>query len=138
MIRSKQLAIDSEGHFDVVNITNPVREFVNSTGVKQGQLLIFYKHTTGAIWIAEHEPGIIADLKAMFDRTIPQTHSYFHHLRAVDFNGHAHIRSALMNVSVTIPILDGELALGTYQEILVVDDQTDPASRHVVLQVVGE
>ncbi len=138
MIHSKQLVLDLEGHFDVINITDKVREFIASTGVRNGQVLVFYRHTTGALWIAEHEPGIIADLKAMFDRTVPTTIEYFHHLRAVDFNGHAHIRSALMNVSVTVPIVNGEMALGTFQEILVLDDQTDPAARYVVLQVSGE
>ncbi len=138
MIQTKQLDVDTSGNFSVVNITEQVREFVRSTGVRQGQVLVFYKHTTGAVLVGEHEPGIIADLQAILERISPVNHPYLHHLRAVDFNGHAHLRSALLTVTVTIPILNGDLLLGTYQDILVIDDQTDPAARQVVLQVMGE
>ncbi len=138
MIHTTQLNIDSSGNFSVVNITEQVRQFVQSTGVTHGQILVFYKHTTGAVMIGEHEPGIIADLQAALERISPVNYPYLHHLRAVDFNGHAHIRSALLTVTVNIPIMNGDLMLGTYQDILVIDDQTDPAARHVVLQVIGE
>lgn len=138
MICTKQIDLDTSGNFSVVNITEQAREFVRSTGIKHGQLLAFYRHTTGAIVIGEHEPGIIADLEDLFERIAPRNHIYKHHLRSVDFNGHAHVRSALMTVAVTVPILDGELLLGTYQDILVIDDQIEPAERRVVLQAVGE
>lgn len=138
MIATKQIELDSRGYFSVTNITDRVREFALSTGVKQGQVLVFYRHTTGAVIIGEHEPGIIADIQEMFERVAPMTHKYFHHLRDVDFNGHAHVRSALMATNVVVPIADGQLLLGTYQEILVIDDQTDPAPRFVVIQVSGE
>lgn len=136
-IYSTNLDLDTEGNFSVVNITEPVRAFVESTGVSQGQVVVFYKHTTGAVLVAEHEAGIIADMQDMFERISPVDYSYLHHLKAVDFNGHAHMRSALLTVSITIPIIDGAMALGTYQEILVLDDQSDPANRQVVLQVMG-
>lgn len=138
MIATTQLELDSHGHFSVTNITDQVREFVISTGVTQGQVLVFYKHTTGAVIIGEHEPGIIADIQAMFERVAPVRGEYIHHLRDVDFNGHAHVRSALMTGNVVIPIADSQMLLGTYQEILVIDDQTDPAPRYVVIQVSGE
>jgi secondary thiamine-phosphate synthase enzyme len=138
MIQTKQLDVDTSGNFSVVNITEQVREFVQSTGLMHGQVLIFYKHTTGAVMIGEHEPGIIADLQAMLERISPVNYPYLHHLRGVDFNGHAHLRSALLTVSVTVPIVNGDLLLGMYQDILVIDDQTDPAARQVVLQVTGE
>lgn len=138
MIHTQQIDIDASGNFSVVNITEQVRAFVQSTGVTHGQALVFYKHTTGAVLIGEHEPGIIADLQAMFERICPVNQPYLHHLRAVDFNGHAHLRSALLTVTVNIPIMNGDLMLGTYQDILVIDDQTDPAARTVILQVMGE
>ncbi len=138
MIRTTQLDIDSSGNFTVVNITDSVRDFVTSTGIVEGQVVVFYKHTTGAVLIAEHEAGIIADLQDMLERVSPVSYAYLHHLKRVDFNGHAHLRSALLTVTVTIPILNSEMLLGTYQDILVIDDQTDPAPRRVVLQVIGE
>jgi len=138
VIYTKQLELDTGGNFAVVNITDQVRDYVRSTEVQHGQVLVYYRHTTGAVIVGEHEPGIIADLMEMFERIAPIVHEYKHHIRAVDFNGHAHVRSALMTINVIVPILDGELLLGTYQEILVIDDQTDPAPRYVVLQVSGE
>jgi secondary thiamine-phosphate synthase enzyme len=138
MIQTTVLDIDADGNFSVVNITERVRDFVRSTGVKHGQVLVFYKHTTGAVLLGEHESGIIADLQDMFERIAPSDGTYLHHLKGVDFNGYAHLRSALLTVTVNIPILDGDLILGTYQEILVIDDQSDPANRQVILQVMGE
>lgn len=138
MIHTTQLDLDTSGNFSVVNITEQVREFVRSTGVIHGQVLVFYKHTTGAVMIAEHEAGIIADLQAMFERICPVDQHYFHHLKAVDFNGYAHMRSALLTVTVNIPVMNGDLLLGTYQEILVLDDQSDPAPRQVIVQIIGE
>ena len=138
MIHTKQLELDSGGSFSVTNITDQVREFVRTTGIKHGQALVYYRHTTGGVWIAEHEPGIIADLEALFERLAPKSGEYLHHMRSVDFNGHAHLRSALLSISATIPILEGELQLGTYQEVLILDDQVEPAARYVILQVTGE
>jgi len=138
MFYTKQIVLDTAGNFSVVNVTDQVRDFVASTGVKHGQVLVFYKHTTGAVIIGEHEAGIIADLQDMFEKITPVLHDYKHHLKEVDFNGHAHMRSALMTINVTIPILEGKLLLGTHQEILVIDDQTEPAPRHLVIQVIGE
>jgi secondary thiamine-phosphate synthase enzyme len=138
MIITRQIELDSRGFFFVTNITEQVRDFVHSSGVQHGQVLVFYQHTTGAVIIGEHEPGIIADIQAMFEQIAPVARNYYHHLRAVDFNGHAHVRSALMTVQVVIPIIEGNLFLGTYQDILVIDDQTEPAPRYVVFQVSGE
>lgn len=138
LIRTKTLDIDSSGNFTVINITEQVREFVISTGVAEGQVLVFYKHTTGAVLVAEHESGIIADLQDVLERISPVNYEYVHHFKGLDANGFAHVRSALLTVSVTIPILNHDMLLGTYQEILVIDDQTEAAPRQVVLQVIGE
>jgi secondary thiamine-phosphate synthase enzyme len=138
MYYTTQLDLDTAGHFSVVNVTEKVREFLKSTGVQHGQVLVFYKHTTGAVLVAEHEAGIIADLQDMFERVAPVSHTYKHHLKEVDFNGHAHVRSALMTISVTIPVQNGDLLLGYHQEILVIDDQTEISPRQLAVQVSGE
>jgi secondary thiamine-phosphate synthase enzyme len=74
----------------------------------------------------------------MFERITPSDYPYKHHIRAVDFNGHAHLRAALMPTSVTVPVIQGKLALGTHQEILVIDDQIDQEPRYLILQIMGE
>jgi secondary thiamine-phosphate synthase enzyme len=138
VIISKQLKLHSDGRFNVLNITDQVRDFLTSTGLKHGQVCLFFQHTTGAVIIGEHEPGIIADLEDMLERVTPTEYPYLHHIRAVDFNGHAHLRAAILPTSVTIPFIEGRLALGTYQEVLVIDDQVDQEPRYLVLQAIGE
>src|SRR4030042_2393293 len=129
MVFSKQITLQSDGHFNVIIVTDQVREFIQSTGIREGQVLIFFRHTTGAVIINEFEAGIVADLQAMFENISPTVYEYKHHIREVDFNGHAHLRSILMQSSVSIPILDGEMTLGEFQEILVIDDQVDRDAR---------
>jgi secondary thiamine-phosphate synthase enzyme len=138
MIIAKQIELLSDGHFNVLNITDQVADFVQDSGIQNGQVLVFFQHTTGAVIVGEHETGIVADLEDMFERIIPTNYPFKHHIRAVDFNGHAHLRAALMPTSVTIPVINGKLALGTYQEILVIDDQIDQEPRYLILQVMGE
>lgn len=138
MIKSTILEVYPGAGFTVQNITHLVRDFVHSTGVQQGTLVVFYKHTTGSLVIGEHEAGIIADLERTLEAIAPTNGNYFHHLREVDFNGYAHIRAALMPTSLSIPIIGGGLVLGTHQEIQVVDSQPEELPRFVVLQVTGE
>ena len=138
MIIAKQIELLSDGHFNVLNITDQVADFVQDSGIQNGQVLVFFQHTTGAVIVGEHETGIVADLEDLFERIIPTNYPFKHHIRRVDFNGHAHLRAALMPTSVTIPVVQGKLALGTYQEILVIDDQIDQEPRYLILQVMGE
>jgi secondary thiamine-phosphate synthase enzyme len=138
MVVSKQIKLQSDGGFNVINITDQVAEFVRSAGIYEGQLCVYFQHTTGAVIIGEHEPGIIADFQDMLERITPTYYPYKHHIRAYDFNGHAHLRAALMQTSVTIPVMNGKMTLGTYQEILVIDDQVDQEPRYLILQVLGE
>jgi secondary thiamine-phosphate synthase enzyme len=122
----------------VQNITHLINEFVESTGVQEGQLVVFYKHTTGSVIIGEHEVGVVADLERVLEMITPSDGKYLHHQREVDFNGYAHIRAAILPISLTIPILAGRLTLGTHQEVQVVDNQPEELPRFVVLQVIGE
>lgn len=137
-IYSKQIKLLSDGRFNVIPITDEVAEFVAGTGIRDGQVTAFFQHTTGAVIIDEYEPGILADLEDLFERLAPVDYPYKHHLREYDFNGYAHVRIALLQAGVTIPIVHGKMALGTHQEILVIDDQVDQEPRYLVLQVMGE
>ncbi len=138
MFQIKLLEVCPGAGFAIQNITHMVASFVESSGVKQGQLIIFYKHTTGSVIIGEHESGIITDLEHVLELISPEAGEYLHHQREVDYNGWAHIRAAIMPTSITIPISDGEMVLGTHQEILVVDNQPEELPRYVFLQVQGE
>jgi secondary thiamine-phosphate synthase enzyme len=138
MIYTQTLSIVSEGNFDTLNITSRVQTVVDASGVKEGQVLIFYLHTTGALLAVEHEIGTIVDLENLLEKLAPVDGDYYHHRRGYDQNGAAHLRTALMNVSLTIPVLGGQLTLGTYQEILMVDMDVGIKSRQIVVQVIGE
>lgn len=137
-IKTTTLEIYPGPGFAVQNITHLINEFVESTGVQEGQLVVFYKHTTGSVIIGEHEVGVVADLERVLETITPSDGKYLHHVREVDFNGYAHIRAAILPISLTIPILNGRLTLGTHQEIQVVDNQPEELPRFVVLQVIGE
>lgn len=136
-ILTKTLEITPGAGFSVQNITHLVNEFVDETQVREGQLTAFYKHTTGSIFIGEHESGIIADIEKALETIAPADETYLHHRRELDFNGSAHVRAALMPTSVVIPIHEGSLVLGTHQEIMVANGQPESLPRYVVLQVMG-
>jgi secondary thiamine-phosphate synthase enzyme len=138
MIKTKLLEVYPGKGFAVQNITHLVDAFVDSSGINQGHIIIFYKHTTGSVIIGEHESGIIADLEHALEIISPESGDYYHHQREVDFNGWAHIRAAIMPTSVTIPIMDQKMVLGTHQEILIIDNQPEELPRFVFLQVQGE
>jgi secondary thiamine-phosphate synthase enzyme len=119
-------------------LTDRVAEFVGQTGIRNGQVLVHFMHTTGAIIINEYDVGILTDMLDMFERLAPTDYPYKHHRREVDYNGHAHLRLALMQPNVTVPLVNGRLGLGTYQDILVIDDQVEQSPRYVIVQVMGE
>jgi secondary thiamine-phosphate synthase enzyme len=138
MVQTQMITLDSDGGFATINVTDPLRELLAASGIRAGLATVYYQHTTGGVLVTEQEAGVLADLEDVLQELIPVERDYRHHLRAVDFNGHAHIRAALFGPSVTIPVADGQLLLGRYQEILVLDMQTERAPRSVVLQILGE
>lgn len=139
-IKTTTLEIYPGEGYAVQNITHLVNAFVAEAGVREGQLVVFYKHTTGSVIIGEHEAGVVADLERALEVLAPQDGKYVHHLRGVDDinNGYAHVRTAFMPTSLVIPIYEGHLVLGTHQEIQVVDSHPEELPRFVVLQVTGE
>jgi len=137
-IFTKSLTLVLEGNFCVANITEQVRSVVQGSGIQAGIALVFYPHTTGAVTLVEHEAGIIVDLEDVLEKVAPTGHDYKHHMRGYDTNGAAHVRTALLTTSVTVPIIDSDLLLGTYQEILAINMDPDAPTRTVVVQVMGE
>jgi secondary thiamine-phosphate synthase enzyme len=135
---TKVLEINPGPGFSLQDITNLVVEFVTSADVKEGQLVAFFKHTTGSIFVGEHETGIVADIEKALETLAPMNGEYLHHRREWDFNGSAHVRAAFMPTSIVIPIHEGSMVLGTHQEIMVTNGQPEELLRYVVLQVMGE
>ena len=138
MIHTEKLSFVSAGSFFSLNITDQVRSIVKDAAVREGSVLIYYRHTTGAVLLVEHEAGMLVDLEDLLEEIAPVAYDYKHHLRGFDTNGAAHVRTALLSVSATVPVLNGDLLLGAYQEIIVIDFDPGEKTRTVVVQVNGE
>jgi secondary thiamine-phosphate synthase enzyme len=134
---SKIIQISGDRTISMQSITHLVKEFLENSEIRNGLLTVYYKHTTGAVIIGEYEAGIVADLQDALESMAPSDAHYHHHLREVDFNGYAHIRSAFTPTSVTIPVIDSNLTLGTHQEIIVIDNQPEALPRFVLLHIMG-
>ena len=132
-----RLAMKGETH--VENITSQVQKALESTGLMAGIVTVFIKHTTASVMIIEDEPGIRADTKSFWDRLIPADSTLQHNTRnAREDNGHSHLRGQLQGPSIVIPFVERALALGTWQQIVVVDFDTRARTRELIVQVLGE
>ena len=138
-VKSIPLRVEMKGATQVENVTAQVRKALAGTGLRAGIVTVLIKHTTASVMIIEDEPGIRADTKTVWDRLVPADPAWQHNVRnAGEDNGHSHLRGQLQGQSVTIPFNDGDLTLGTWQQIVVVDFDTRARTRELVIQVVGE
>jgi secondary thiamine-phosphate synthase enzyme len=134
-VRTKELRFSTRGDSDVVDITADVQRAVEDAGVAEGQALAFVRGSTAAISTMEFEPGGVHDLRAMLERLIPTRGDYEHNRLNHDSNSHAHQRATVVGASEAVPILDGRLALGTWQQLVLIDFDDRPRERTVVVQV---
>lgn len=136
MTKTEKLQIDSRGNNDVINITDPVAAAVRKTDVKNGVVTVFAVGSTAGITTTEYEPGLVNyDLEVAFEKIAPKNAQYEHEQTWHDDNGHAHVRASLLGPSITIPIIDGRLTLGTWQQIILVDFDTRPRTRNIICQI---
>ena len=138
MVRSDTIAISTKGQGDAHDLTQRIADVVTQTGLQAGIVTAFVVGSTAAMTTIEFEPGAVADLNRLFDQLAPRAADYRHHLRWGDDNGSSHVRAALLGPSLTIPIVGGALALGTWQQIMLIEFDTRPRKREVVVQMVGE
>jgi secondary thiamine-phosphate synthase enzyme len=138
MIRTYEIARRTTGETDILDITDEVADRVAESGVRQGQVLVFTPGSTAAITTIEYESGVVRDLKEAIDRLAPRELHYHHDARWGDGNGYSHVRSALIGGSFTVPVVDGRLVLGTWQQIVLLDFDNHGRQRRVVVQVSGE
>jgi len=138
MIMNKRIEFRTQGNGQILDITQQVKHQVQGTGLNDGIVILFTPSSTSALTTIEYEPGAVHDLQQLFDRFAPVDLEYQHNLRWGDGNGYAHVRHALMGPSLSIPIVDGQLTLGTWQQIVYIDFDNRARSRSVVIQVLGE
>jgi secondary thiamine-phosphate synthase enzyme len=136
-VHSGQLRFSTEGDGDVIDLTAGVVSLVASSGIEDGVAAVFVPGSTAAITAMEHEPGGVHDLRAALERLIPADLEYEHNRLNHDTNSHAHIKAAIVGPSETFPVHGGRLALGTWQQIVLIDFDDRPRQRSVTVQVLG-
>jgi secondary thiamine-phosphate synthase enzyme len=136
-VHSGLLRMQTAGDGAVVDLTEGVRSIVARSGVEAGVAVVFAVGATVGVTTIEYEPGAIADLQALLDRLVPPVGEYEHNALNQDTNAHSHLRAALVGPSETIPIVGGELGLGTWQQIVLLDFDDRPRERIVSVQVVS-
>ncbi|MEW5818611.1 MAG: secondary thiamine-phosphate synthase enzyme YjbQ [Cyanobacteriota bacterium] len=132
---TKNFQILTKGYTDIVNITKHVSSIVASSNIKDGAVLVFIGGSTAGITTLEFEPGLLEDLPDAFERIAPSHINYKHDETWGDGNGMAHVRSALVGCSKMVPIVNGALMLGTWQQIVLIDFDNRPRNRNVVVQL---
>ncbi len=130
--------VQTNGFNDIINLTPQIQQFVRQNNLKEGQLLIFINGSTAAISTVEYEPGLLKDIPEMMEKIAPMNRRYHHDDTWHDGNGYAHLRSTLTGTSLTVPVIDGQLILGTWQQIILMDFDNTKRKRRVILQFVGE
>jgi secondary thiamine-phosphate synthase enzyme len=137
-IITEQFTVNSRGNCDIIDITDYVNKFVQKNKFSNGNASVFSVGSTASISTIEYEPGLKKDLSEILDKLIPSGVRYNHDDTWGDHNGHAHLRSTIIGCSQIIPFQDGELLLGTWQQIVLIDFDDRPRVRKVVVQLIGE
>ena len=134
---SKTIQLSSKGEDDVIDITRQVSNVVKDSNIENGTVTIFVVGSTAAITTIEYEPGLINDFPEMLSRIIPKNVEYEHDNTWHDGNGHSHVRASLVGPSLTVPIIDSKLTLGTWQQIVLLEMDTRPRNRNLILQIMS-
>ena len=137
IVESDQIVLKTTEKTDIIDITALAKSFVSRTEVETGTLTLFTPGSTAALTTIEYESGVINDLRAAIERLAPEHLPYEHNQRWGDGNGYSHVRSAIMGPSLHVPLIDGRLALGTWQQITLLDFDNRARQRHVIMQVMG-
>lgn len=137
-VDTRSIAFRTEGHADIINITDKIKREVKESNIKNGTVTVFAPSSTSALSTIEYESGCLQDLRRYFDEVLPPDRAYAHNAKWGDGNGHSHVRAALLKASFTVPIVDQRLTLGTWQQIIFVDFDNRARNRELVVQLVGE
>ena len=135
---TKQIKISSKSENDIIDITEQVADAISESGISNGTITVFVSGSTGAITTIEYEPGLVKDFPEMLSRVAPDDINYEHEQRWHDGNGRSHVKASLVGPSLTVPFKDGQLLLGTWQQIVFLELDTKARTRTLVLQIIGE
>lgn len=131
-----KLTISTQGFNDIIDITDQVAEIVKKSPIKEGMVLVFVPHQTCAVTVLENEAGLIQDLKDLLNKIAPLKADYRHNAAWGEGNGAAHLLASFFKPDLTIPLEDGQLILGTWQKIILIDFDNRPRQRQVLVKIV--
>jgi len=139
MVKMEKITVKTAGNCDIVDITGQTAEAVRESGISDGVVTLFNVGSTAAITTTEYEPGLVNyDIAAAFEKIAPKNAGYQHEQTWHDDNGHSHVRASLLGPSLSVPVVDGRLTLGTWQQIILVDFDTRARTRTIICQITGE
>jgi secondary thiamine-phosphate synthase enzyme len=137
-IETITLQVETKKEGDLVNLTESIQSEISRSGVKSGTVTVFVPGSTAAVTTTEFEPGAFVDLPTALQRIAPREADYVHHQTWGDDNGRSHVRASIIGPSLTVPFQNARLILGTWQQVILIELDTRPRRRKVVLQVMGE
>ena len=137
-VKNQQLFVQSTGRTDIIDLTEQVSGVLRDSFVQNGSVTLFIPGSTAALTTIEFESGVVNDLKKAIDRIAPENMYYEHNERWGDGNGYSHVRAALIGPSLHIPVVEGKMTLGTWQQIVLLDFDNRPRERVIVIQISGE
>ncbi|MEW6525134.1 MAG: secondary thiamine-phosphate synthase enzyme YjbQ [Spirochaetota bacterium] len=133
---TEYISLSTQGQGDIIDITSQAIEIIHKHNVHSGILCLFIPGSTAAITTIEYEPGLKKDINIFLEKLIPRNAHYHHHDTWHDDNGSSHLRASMIGPSITIPIVDGTLTLGTWQQIVVIECDTRKRNRKIIAQIV--
>ena len=138
MVKTYKIKVQTKGNCQVVDLTPDVRSALAESGIADGAAVLFNIGSTAGITTIEYEPGLVNyDMAALFEKIAPENGHYEHEETWHDDNGHSHARASLLGPSLSVPIIDGELTLGTWQQIVLIDFDTKPRTRTIICQIIS-
>ena len=137
-VKTAFISLSTQGNADIRDITDQIAGAIAKSGLTSGTATIFCPSATSALTTIEYERGALSDLRRLFDEIVPSNREYAHNARWHDGNGHSHVRAALLGPSLTIPFVEGQLTLGTWQQVIYVDFDNRPRQRKLTVQLIGE
>ena len=138
VVETSECRLETGGGVELHDLTDDVARSVSRAGITEGLAVVHVPGSTAAITTIEYEPGLVEDMETALEKLAPQNAHYAHNARWGDGNGHSHLRASLLGPSLSVPFVAGEMILGTWQQIILVDFDARPRSRQVVVQIMGE
>jgi len=138
MLRNSEIKFNTRGAGDIVDITGELKKTVLESKIKSGTVVVFTPSATSGLTTLEYEPGLLRDLPQLMEKLVPSDRAYQHDETWHDGNGFSHLRSALIGPSLTIPFIDRELTLGTWQQVVFLEFDTRARQRRLAVQITGE